>query len=373
MTSSEWVAHPLSPEVRRALERLGRDEDVKHVAVMPDVHLSKEVCVGVALATKTTLIPAAVGGDIGCGMQAVAFDAEASILGEARAAAELLRDLYARITIVRHKRSTGVALPSSLADVHLSTEALEALKHREAALQFGTLGRGNHFLEFQADEAGGLWLMVHTGSRGIGQAIREAHERLGRRNRAGLQVLDADSPAGRAYRHDLRWALAYAARSRERIVTEVGAIMQARFGVRLREDTTITCHHNFVRRERHDGEDLWVHRKGAISARDGELGIIPGSMGAPSFHVVGRGCTEALCSSAHGAGRVMSRSAARHRITLDQLHDSMEGVWFDHRRARGLVDEAPDAYKDIGAVMRAQRALTRPIRRLVPVLSFKGG
>ena len=216
-------------------------------------------------------------------------------------------------------------------------------------------------------------MMVHTGSRGMGQAIREAHEREGRRNRAGLQVLDADSPAGQAYQHDLRWALAYAAGSRERIVAEVSAIMETRFGVRLREDTAITCHHNFVRREHHEGEPLWVHRKGAISAREGELGIVPGSMGAPSFHVVGRGCSEALCSSAHGAGRMMSRTMARHRITIDQLHDSMEGVWFDHRRARGLIDEAPDAYKDIGAVMRAQRALTRPIRKLMPVLSFKGG
>lgn len=368
---AQWVAEPLPRDVQQALSRLARDEDVRRIAVMPDVHLSKEVCVGVAVATATTLIPAAVGGDIGCGMQAVAFEADASILAERKAAAQLLEALYETIPVLRHKRSAQVELPPALGDTRLSNDGLEATKAKEAALQFGTLGRGNHFLEFQADEVGGLWLMVHTGSRGMGQAIREAHEQAGQRSRAGLQVLRADTPEGDAYLHDVRWALAYAARSRERIVSEVGAIMSRLFDVDTKPQSTIACHHNFVRRERHEGEHLWVHRKGAISAADGEPGIIPGSMGAPSFHVIGRGCARALCSSAHGAGRVMSRAAARHRITKQRLHDSMEGIWFDHRRAHRLVDEAPDAYKDIGAVMRAQRTLTRPVRKLLPVLSFK--
>ena len=128
-----------------------------------------------------------------------------------------------------------------------------------------------------------------------------------------------------------------------------------------------------MRREEHEGEPLWVHRKGAISARDGEPGIIPGSMGAPSFHVQGRGCARSLCSSSHGAGRCMARGVARQRISARKLHEQMDGVWFDHRLAERLRDEAPGAYKDIGAVMRAQRELTRVIRRLRPRLVLKGG
>ena len=370
---ARWVAAPPPREVKQALERLARDEDVRRVAVMPDVHLAKEVCVGVAVGTRTTLIPAAVGGDIGCGMAALGFAAPAELLVGAREAAALLAALYDAIPIGRHRRSAGVALPDDLARRGLSTESLEGRKHREAALQLGTLGRGNHFVELQADEQGGLWLMVHSGSRGMGQAIREGHERRGRRNGAGLLVLDADSDEGRAYLRDVAWALDYAERSRDRMVRCVRDVLRDLFGVEAKEETWISCHHNFVRRETHAGEPLWVHRKGAISARAGEVGIIPGSMGTPSFHVEGRGCAAALCSSSHGAGRTMSRQLARRKITGQRLRASMQGIWFDQRLAERLVEEAPDAYKDIGAVMRAQKELTRSIRRLTPVLAFKGG
>ncbi len=160
--------------------------------------------------------------------------------------------------------------------------------------------------------------------------------------------------------------------SRAEILRRIGALMHDSFGVEPLEDSTVCCHHNFVRSEHHEGECLWVHRKGAISARDGEAGIIPGSMGAPSFHVLGRGCPAALCSSSHGAGRVMSRGVARRRISKARFDASMEGIWYDHRRSHRLLDEAPEAYKDIRAVMRAQRELTRATRALRPVLSFKG-
>ena len=369
---AQWVGEPPPADVRRAVERLARDEDVDRVAVMPDVHLSREVCVGVALATRTTLIPAAVGGDIGCGMAAMAFDASADVVAERSNAASLLDRLYASVPIMRHRRSKELALPAELARSELSTDRLEAKKTADAQLQFGTLGRGNHFLEFQADEDGGLWLMVHTGSRGIGQAIRAAHEERGRRNRAGLKVIDADSAQGRDYLSDVHWALEYARHSRRHIVEQVCSVVGDMFGFEPLSESWISCHHNFVRAEEHEGERVWVHRKGAISARAGELGIIPGSMGAASFHVVGRGCASALCSSSHGAGRAMSRSAARQRITVQRLRDSMQGVWFDHRRAPRLLEEAPDAYKDIGGVMRAQKELTKIVRRLKPVLAFKG-
>ncbi len=367
-----WTAEPLPLDVREAVERLVRDDDVARIAVMPDVHLAEQVCVGVALATRTTLVPAAVGGDIGCGMAALGFDAPATVLATPAAAAEMLAALYEAVPIHRHHRDEGIELPPALRDAPLGSERLAAIRSREAALQFGTLGRGNHFVELQADEDDRLWLMVHSGSRGMGQAIREAHESGGRRNRAGLAVLDADTTAGQAYLADVAWALAYAEASRAHMVARVREVLRARFGAIARDDTRIVCQHNFVRAETFGDQTWWVHRKGAISARAGEIGIIPGSMGTASFHVRGLGCAAALCSSSHGAGRTMSRALARRRISARQLHRSMQGVWFDHRVAPRLVEEAPDAYKDIGAVMRAQRELTRAVRRLRPVLAFKG-
>ena len=370
---ARWVAEPPPGEVQRALGRLARGEDVTRIAVMPDVHLSKDVCVGVALATEHTLIPAAVGGDIGCGMAALAFEADGSLLSTRKAAGALLERLSRRIPISRRRRADAPVLPEALHERVLSSEELEHKKRREGALQFGTLGRGNHFLELQVDDDQRLWLMVHSGSRGIGQAIRQAHERSGTPDRAGLVGFDARTELGLRYLADLQWALDFAARSRKRMIEEVCEILRDLFRVEADEASWIACHHNFVRRESHDGRELWVHRKGAISARAGELGIIPGSMGASSFHVQGRGCAASLCSSSHGAGRAMSRAAARTRITSKQLHASMNGIHFDHRLADRLVDEAPAAYKDIGVVMRAQRELTKVVRRLRPVVVFKGG
>jgi tRNA-splicing ligase RtcB len=152
----------------------------------------------------------------------------------------------------------------------------------------------------------------------------------------------------------------------------VAEVLLEACGVDPEPHSRIECHHNFARLEQHGGDSLWVHRKGAISATVGESGIIAGSMGAPSFHVTGRGCEASLCSSSHGAGRVMSRTDARRSVTLSDLAQQMSGVWFDHRRAKKLRDEAPAAYKDIRRVMRAQRELTRIDRRLRPVLSYKG-
>jgi tRNA-splicing ligase RtcB len=161
--------------------------------------------------------------------------------------------------------------------------------------------------------------------------------------------------------------------SRLAMLRAVAEVMSSRFRAHAEWNSVIHCNHNHVRLERHFGQELWVHRKGAVSAGDGEPGIIPGSMGTATFHVIGRGNEESLCSSSHGAGRRMSRSEARHRIGIDELERQLDGVWFDHRLAGQLRDEAPAAYKDIHAVMRAQRNLTRIARQCRPVLSFKGG
>lgn len=366
-----WLIEPLPNDVMRALDLLERAPGVEHIAIMPDVHLASEVCIGTAVATTDTLYPAAVGGDIGCGMAARAFDASADLIADPGRAARVLHGLYERIPFLRHRRGEGV-LPPSVEKGELSNPGLNGEKRRLAAMQLGTLGRGNHFLEFQADEQEQLWLMVHSGSRAMGQAVRKFHEASGERGAGGLNALAADSTEGRAYLHDLDWCLAYAEANRKRMVDEVTGLLESAFGVRPLPAQDIGCHHNMVRSESCGGRQLWVHRKGAISAREGELGIIPGSMGTTSFHVQGRGNEESLCSSSHGAGRRFSRGVARQRIPLRQFERELEGVFYDRRLAAKLREEAPAAYKDIGAVMRAQRKLTRIRRELRPLLSFKG-
>ncbi|MDH5674328.1 MAG: RtcB family protein [Myxococcales bacterium] len=373
MTASirTWVADPLHPEVRQALERLARAPDVVRLAVMPDVHLAHGVCIGTVTATRRRIYPAAVGGDIGCGVAVVRLGVAASAVDDREAAASILSGLYQRVPFIKHAAGASPDLPAHLPTDGLSSPALGTLARRDGRLQLGTLGRGNHFLELQRDQAGELWLAVHSGSRAMGPAIREHYMRQAEGSGA-LASLDCESPAGAAYLADVQWARSYAATSRRRMVEQVAALAEELFDARVDWDSFFDCDHNHVAREPHAGEPLWVHRKGALHAADGELGIIPGSMGSPSYHVAGRGLPDALCSSSHGAGRAMSRSEARRRISRTQLLGDIEGVWFDHRLTQRLREEAPAAYKDIGKVMRAQRELTRVVRRLEPVLVHKG-
>lgn len=367
-----WTSKPLSAEVRQALLRLTRIRDVEVVAAMPDVHLATCVCVGVVIATRNSLFPDAVGGDIGCGMSALRFrsgeQGGAKALQSKGIAEKVFAMLGARIPCASHV-SARAALPAELAQRPLSAPSLLRKQAAIGRVQFATLGRGNHFVEFQKDSEGELWLMLHSGSRGIGQAIRQHHGG----GDGEMRPIAADSEQGLAYLSDLTWALDYAKSSRHRMAEVVAEGMRELIGLAPDWDTYVDCHHNFVRKEQHAGAQLWVHRKGAISARKGEAGIIPGSMGSSSYHVIGRGNPDALCSSSHGAGRVLSRSAARRAISTRALAQQMRGVLFDTRMARRLCDEAPGAYKEIGAVMRAQRELTRIERRLDPVLVYKGG
>jgi tRNA-splicing ligase RtcB len=358
--------------VEAAIRRLADSDDVRHVAVMPDVHLAADVCVGMVVATANALYPNAVGGDIGCGVAAIAFDGEAAVLDNERDAAAILAGLYRQIPLIRHSRKGGPRLPAALDEAHLSSPRLDGLKLSEGSLQIGTLGRGNHFVELQADETGRLWLMVHSGSRGMGQAIRDHHVGQCSAGRSGLRFLSADSPAGRAYLQDLTWALDYAEVSRSAMVQAVRDVVEDVLGTVADEASYVSCNHNHVRRESHFGEPLWVHRKGAMSAAKGERGLIPGSMGTHSFHVEGRGCEEALTSSAHGAGRRLSRTEARRSLSAKEVTRELRGVWFDHRLAPRLREEAPSAYKDIDGVLRAQHELVRIVRKLRPLLCFKG-
>lgn len=367
-----WLVEPLQRDVAVALERLAASDDVRRIAVMPDVHLAEDVCIGTVVATERMLYPAAVGGDIGCGVAALRLECDADMLRDETAAAWLLARLYEHVPALQHAVARAPELPMAIWDDVLSDPRLERIKRREGRLEFGTLGRGNHFLEFQRDDEGSAWLMVHSGSRALGQAIRDHHLRDAPRSTTGLAYLDGGSERGRAYLHDVEWALRYADVSRRAMAERVAALIDERFGTNADWASFVSCHHNHVRRETHDGTSWWVHRKGAIPAALGEPGIIPGSMGSPSFHVEGRGHEPALASSSHGAGRALSRSEARRAISRRDLFRQLEGVLFDRRRAEQLRDEAPRAYKDIRAVMRAQRDLTRIVRTVHPVLSYKG-
>jgi tRNA-splicing ligase RtcB len=368
-----WLSEPLTPDVARSLDRLRSAGDVVRVAAMPDVHLAEEVCVGVVVATTRRIYPAAVGGDIGCGMAALQFECGADALANETAAAHVLTALQRHVPVLVHRRDTmDRPLPESLEDTPLSSPALDTRRRRDGRVEFGTVGRGNHFVELQADDEGALWLMVHSGSRAMGGAIRDHHLRNASSDESGLRFLDADSDAGGAYMADHKWALRYADANRRAIVAATAEIIGKLLGAQPVDMSLVACSHNHVRREVHDGVELWVHRKGAIPAADGEPGIIPGSMGTWSLHTLGRGEPASLRSSSHGAGRTMSRTEARARIRMRDFERDVEGVWFDHRLARRLVEEAPAAYRDIGRVMRAQRELTRVVRRLRPVLVYKG-
>ncbi len=367
-----WLAGPMAADVSKAIERLRRAPDVQRVAVMPDVHLSADVCIGVAVATSSLIYPQAVGGDIGCGMLAVATDVDNTALDNPRTAGQVLNELSRAVPARRRNRRETVSQLGDLAGITLSHPGLDSVRQNDGALEFATLGSGNHFIEIQADEDARLWLMIHSGSRALGQAIRDHHLSHAGSVSNRLRALDAKSDAGAEYLHDASYARRYAEASRRAIAEALGGVLARTLGAHICWETIITTDHNHVTLETYGGHDFWVHRKGAMSARLGELGVLPGSMGSSSFHVEGRGEEAALCSSAHGAGRALSRTAARDKVSERELRRQMTGIWYDFRLTERLRDEAPSAYKDIRAVLRAQRELVKVMRTLRPVLNYKG-
>ena len=367
-----WLAEPMNPDVSEAIERLRRAPDVQQIAVMPDVHLAADVCVGVVVATSHLIYPQAVGGDIGCGMLAVGFDVEATALTDPGIAGRVLGGLGRAVPARRRNRRETIPAPSEVTNATLSHPSLEPVRRNEGLIEFATLGSGNHFIELQSDEDGRLWLMVHSGSRGIGPAIRDHHLAQGEDVGGGLRALDANGDQGAKYLSDAAWARRVADASRRAMAEQVGTVIEAVVGARLCWETVITTDHNHVSRECLGERESWVHRKGAMPAGLGQGGVLPGSMGSSSFHVQGRGHVAALCSSAHGAGRALSRAAARAKVTDREFRRQMQGVWYDYRLSDKLRDEAPAAYKDIKAVLRAQRDLVKVTRVLRPVLNYKG-
>ena len=358
-----------------------------HVAAMPDVHAGIGATVGSVIATHRAIIPAAVGVDIGCGMIAARTSLTANDLDEPR-----LRRVFEQISrdvpVGREQHPearalTGAARPfgRSLRKILEKHPQLQKRFPRAQnwVLQMGTLGGGNHFIEVCLDEAGQVWVMLHSGSRGIGNAIGTYFIELARRDaeRRELRLPDRDiayfeEGAGHfdEYVEAVGWAQGYAAANRHAMVELVLDALRRHLPAFEVTGEAVNCHHNYVERERHYGADVWVTRKGAIRARPGDLGIIPGSMGARSYIVRGRGAEESFQSCAHGAGRRMSRTQAQKTFTPRDLAEQTQGVVC--RKDRGVVDEIPGAYKDIDEVMANQGDLVEMVHTLKQVICVKG-
>lgn len=349
-----------------------------HVAVMPDVHWGTGATVGSVIAMKDAISPASVGVDIGCGMGAVRLAAL-----HAEDLPDNLRDLRDQIEAAipvgfnsRAEVSKQAARDPLWDDFNVLTDKVNDLKAR-ALHQCGTLGGGNHFIELCLDTNGGVWLMLHSGSRNIGKTLADVHIKVAREltHNQGLPDRDlavflAGTPEFRAYRHDLMWAQRYAFLNRQTMLDECLSVIGHYFGRDVDAGAPILCHHNYVSEETHFGENVLVTRKGAISARSGERGIIPGSMGTKSYIVQGRGNTDSFCSASHGAGRRMSRSQARRTFTQEDLINQTAGV--ECRKDAGVIDEIPGAYKPIERVMDNQSDLVRIVAELKQVMCIKG-
>jgi tRNA-splicing ligase RtcB len=360
-----WARDPARETVRQLQQIASQPYVVEHVAAMPDAHVAHGVAVGTVFATLETVVPGALGGDLGCGMSAVRFSVPAATL-DRRRLEEVLTALGRAIPVGSHLRSDG-ELPDALRAGELSTQKLERMRERIAPRHLGTLGGGNHFLELERGGGGDLWMLVHSGSRGPGGAIFAHHQEVAGGGLAGLPI---HSPAGRAYVNDVDWALAFARANRAALVAHAVEVIVESTGADY--ELIADVHHNFVAREVHGGQELIIHRKGATSAQAGEIGIVPGSMGTASYLVRGRGAPASFASSAHGAGRVMSRSEARSRLRPSELEQAMKRVVFDRRRLRSLIEESPHAYRDIGEVLEDQADLVEPFERLTPIAVLKG-
>lgn len=355
----------------------------KHVAVMPDVHFGKGATVGSVIAMRNALAPAAVGVDIGCGMGAMRTSLKASDLpdnlGELRSIIEASIPVgfnsHDQCAIPNNNFGIGHDFKKLFEEFSTLDGRVHCLEGK-ARKQLGTLGGGNHFIELCLDTEDRVWMMLHSGSRNIGKELAEIHIAIAREltHNAGLPNRDlavflAGTPEMKAYKNDLMWAQRYAFLNRQAMFAIYKNVMWTQFaGVQF--DEPILCHHNYVSEETHFGENVIVTRKGAISARKGELGIIPGSMGAKSFIVEGLGNPDSFTSASHGAGRRMSRGKAKRTYTQADLVAQTAGV--ECRKDSGVIDEIPAAYKDIEQVMANQADLVRIKHTLKQVLCVKG-
>ena len=365
----------------------------KWIAVMPDVHLGKGATIGSVVPTVGAVIPAAVGVDIGCGMMAVRTSLVANDLPDdlsgVRTAIEQAVP-HGRSARARGGRDKGawsnapgevLTVWRGLADEFDGLcDKHPVLKRTNNVLHLGTLGTGNHFIEVCLDEHDAVWFMLHSGSRGVGNRIGTYFIEQARKDMERHQIhlpdrdlayLPEGSQGFADYVAAVDWAQRFASKNREvmmnRVITAVREALERSFKARME---AVNCHHNYVNREVHYGQEVLLTRKGAVSAQKGQMGIIPGSMGARSFIVRGLGNAESFCSCSHGAGRVMSRTKAKKMVSLDEHVKATEGV--ECRKDAGVIDETPAAYKDIDAVMAAQADLVEIVYTLKQVVCVKG-
>ncbi|MGI0493832.1 RtcB family protein [Alkalinema pantanalense CENA528] len=377
-----WANHDLGhEEIQMAKNVASLPFIFKHVSLMPDVHLGKGALVGSVIATKDAIIPAAIGVDIGCGMCAIKTPYTADQLeGKLK---KIRQDIEAMIPVGfdENKDANKMVLNwqgwKSFKDLHEGVQHLES----KALKQMGSLGGGNHFIEVCVDTENSVWLMLHSGSRNIGNMLAKNHIHTGRElaKMAGERLPDPElayfvegTPEFAAYWRDLQWAQQYAQYNRDVMMARFKQIMERHMagGKPFKPTLSVNCHHNYAERETHYGERVYVTRKGAVRAQEGDLGIIPGSMGAKSYIVRGKGCAESYCSCSHGAGRLLSRSKAKRTYTLDDLVQQTKGI--ECRKDEGIIDEIPAAYKPIEQVMENQNDLVEVVATLKQVVCVKG-
>lgn len=356
----------------------------KHVAAMPDVHLGKGATVGSVIATDKAIIPAAVGVDIGCGMNAVRLSLKAKDLPDS------LKAIRSDIESVVPLGAGGQHRDAKIAGGHNISMRLSSIFEKHPSLmkmvkldgfakQLGTLGSGNHFIELCLDEKDDVWVMLHSGSRGIGNKIgmyfiglakREMEKWMIHLPDRDLAYLSEGSDYYDDYIEAVTWGQDYARLNRQYMMDAVLNALRTHLPEFLITQEAINCHHNYVEKENHYGKNVWVTRKGAIRARKDDLGIIPGSMGDKSYIVRGKGNEESFCSCSHGAGRRMSRSAAAKIFSVKDLVSATEGI--ECRKDKGVIDEIPMAYKPIDKVMENQTDLVEVVHTLRQIVNVKG-
>lgn len=377
-----WANHPLGKDETQMAKNVASLPFVfKHVALMPDVHLGKGALVGSVLATQDAILPAAVGVDIGCGMSAIKLPFRAEQLdGKLK---QIRRDIEAAIPVgFNDNREIEKSVANwqgwrDFKDLHPGVQELEA----KATRQLGSLGGGNHFLEVCLDSEDQVWLMLHSGSRHIGNMLAQRHIQTAKDliKLSEIKLPDPElayfvqnTPEFAAYWHDLQWAQDYAKFNRDVMMARFQKILEQHLagGRPTQPLLQVNCHHNYAEKEQHYGESVYVTRKGAVRARETDYGIIPGSMGAKSFIVKGKGNAVSYCSCSHGAGRLMSRNKAKKTYSLDDLVQQTAGV--ECRKDEGIIDEIPAAYKPIEQVMANQADLVEVVATLKQVVCVKG-
>ena len=380
-TLISW-ASVLDPQTREQALRTARLPFIHpHVALMPDAHLGKGATVGSVIPTVRAVMPAAVGVDIGCGMIAVRTQLTGAELDRARLRS--LRESVERAVPLSaghyNRRVTRTAQPrvDELRDMDGAASADTAA--RNWPLQLGSLGSGNHFIEVTLDEHDRVWLFLHSGSRGVGNKLAQRHIAVATKlcERMYISLPDRDlaylaegTDEFWAYVRDLRWAQKFALLNREEMMDRVVTCLSRHLDTEVEEAERINSHHNFTQQEEHFGETVWVSRKGAIEARAGQPGLVPGSMGTASYVVAGKGDKLSLNSSPHGAGRRYSRSAARRTFSAEDLRKAMAGI--EYRDTDAFLDEIPAAYKDIDTVMADAEDLVEIRHTLRQVVNVKG-